>query len=153
MTNPVRKIFVVPDSRPDSEAAEIDITKDPDSTREYVIDELRKYSEYRVWMLAGTQIGDGPPSPAVVVKTDEDGAYSFYCTGLNRNIISGRANDIHNSTSTMNNAQFHSSHQGMWLGCPKKTAACPTQGVTLLLPLCSVPLSFPVPLAAWFRPV
>ena len=69
------KIFVVPDSRPDSEAAEIDITKDPDSAREYVIDELRKYSEYRVWMLAGTQIGDGPASPAVVVKTDEDGAY------------------------------------------------------------------------------
>ena len=28
------KIFVVPDSRPDSEAAEIDITKDPDSARE-----------------------------------------------------------------------------------------------------------------------
>ena len=97
MTNPVRKIFVVPDSRPDSEAAEIDITKDPDSTREYVIDELRKYSEYRIWMLAGTQIGDGPPSPAVVVKTDEDGAYSFFfCTGLNQNqnLISGRENDI-----------------------------------------------------------
>ena len=82
MTNPVRKIFVVPDSRPDSEAAEIDITKDPDSTREYVIDELRKYSEYRVWMLAGTQIGDGPPSPPVIVKTDEDGAYFFFLYGL-----------------------------------------------------------------------
>lgn len=67
------KIFYVPSSRPDAEATEVGITKDPDSTREYVIDELRKYAEYRIWMLAGTQIGDGPVSYPTLVKTDEDG--------------------------------------------------------------------------------
>lgn len=87
----------MPDSRPDTEAAEINITKDPDATREYVIDELRKYSQYRLWMLAGTQIGDGPASPAVVVKTDEDGAYFFRVHNLHE--IISRLNKQHATTS------------------------------------------------------
>ena len=66
------KIFYVPASRSDSEATMVEI-KNP-SLREFVVDELRKWTEYRLWMLAGTQIGDGPVSYPVVVKTDEDGA-------------------------------------------------------------------------------
>ena len=65
------KIHFVVSTRLDSEATVLEI-KNPD-TREFVIDELRKWTEYRIWMLAGTQIGDGPISYPVVVKTDEDG--------------------------------------------------------------------------------
>ena len=65
------KIHYVVSTRLDSEATVLEI-KNPD-TREFVIDELRKWTEYRIWMLAGTQIGDGPISYPVVVKTDEDG--------------------------------------------------------------------------------
>ena len=48
--------------------------KNPES-REILIDELQKWTEYRIWMLAGTQIGDGPISYPVIVKTDEDGRF------------------------------------------------------------------------------
>ncbi|XP_040571795.1 tyrosine-protein phosphatase Lar isoform X1 [Lepeophtheirus salmonis] len=64
------EIYYVPSARPDSEATMVEI-KNPEA-REYVIDELRKYTEYRLWMLAGTSVGDGPISYPVVVKTGED---------------------------------------------------------------------------------
>ncbi|XP_059098877.1 tyrosine-protein phosphatase Lar-like isoform X3 [Tigriopus californicus] len=64
------KIYHVPNSRTDSDATMIEIN---DSDRqEFIIDELRKWTEYRIWMLAGTQIGDGPISYPVIIKTDED---------------------------------------------------------------------------------
>ena len=64
--------------RPDSDATTVEIRNDGDgdNDNEFVIDELLKWTEYRVWMLAGTQIGDGPVSYPVVVKTDEDGTYA-----------------------------------------------------------------------------
>lgn len=40
--------------------------------RSYIIGGLEKWTEYRVWVLAGTSVGDGPPSPPIFVKTDED---------------------------------------------------------------------------------
>ena len=43
------------------------------NTSEYVIDELKKWTEYRLWMLAGTVVGDGPTSYPVLVRTGEDG--------------------------------------------------------------------------------
>nr|XP_040571796.1 tyrosine-protein phosphatase Lar-like isoform X3 [Lepeophtheirus salmonis] len=67
------EIYYVPSARPDSEATMVEI-KNPEA-REYVIDELRKYTEYRLWMLAGTSVGDGPISYPVVVKTGEDAVY------------------------------------------------------------------------------
>ena len=48
------KLFVVAGNRPDTEAQVIEIAR-PDA-REYVVDELRKWTEYRVWMLAGTAL-------------------------------------------------------------------------------------------------
>ena len=66
------KIFYVPSNRPDSDATVLTI-KNAQDTRDFVIDELNKWTEYRVWMLAGTGIGDGPISYPIVVKTDEDG--------------------------------------------------------------------------------
>ena len=47
--------------------------------KEYVIDELQKFTEYRLWMKAGTSVGDGPRSYPVLTKTDEDGKK---CTAL-----------------------------------------------------------------------
>jgi len=45
----------------------------PADKRELTVDELERWTEYRVWMLAGTSVGDGPVSYPVTVKTDEDG--------------------------------------------------------------------------------
>jgi receptor-type tyrosine-protein phosphatase F len=65
------KIFYVQGTRSDAEAIMIKIDKP--ETQEYVIDELQIYTEYRIWMLAGTSVGDGPTSYPVVVRTSEDG--------------------------------------------------------------------------------
>ena len=50
--------------------------EDPNAS-EYVIDELKKWTEYRVWMLAGTIVGDGPISYPTLVRTGEDGTTLF----------------------------------------------------------------------------
>lgn len=65
------KIFCVPTTRGDIDATVFEI-KNP-GAREFVIDELLKWTNYRIWMLAGTSVGDGPKSVPIVVKTDEDG--------------------------------------------------------------------------------
>ncbi|KAG1702048.1 Tyrosine-protein phosphatase Lar [Nymphon striatum] len=43
--------------------------------RSYIIDNLQSWTEYKVWMLAGTAIGDGPPSVPILVKTFEHGVW------------------------------------------------------------------------------
>ena len=65
------KIFYVPKTRSDSEATVVEI-KNP-GAREFVLDELLKWTDYRIWMLAGTSVGDGPKSSPTEVRTDEDG--------------------------------------------------------------------------------
>ena len=71
------KIFYVPSSVPSTrEEEEATLVRIEDSdAAEWVIDELRKWTEYRVWMLAGTIVGDGPPSYPVLVRTGEDGRF------------------------------------------------------------------------------
>lgn len=58
-------------SRPDSEASVI-LIEDPNQ-REYLLENLMKWTEYKVWMLAGTIVGDGVKSEHISVRTDEDG--------------------------------------------------------------------------------
>jgi netrin-G3 ligand len=70
------KIFYVQSTRSDPEATMIEIEKDSLKNYEFTIDELLKYTEYRLWMLAGTSVGDGPISYPIIVKTDEDGTYT-----------------------------------------------------------------------------
>ena len=67
------KIFYVPKTRSDSEATVIEIKNA--NAREFVIDELMKWAGYRVWMLAGTSVGNGPKSAPIEIQTDEDGTY------------------------------------------------------------------------------
>ena len=69
------KIFYVPNSRSDSKATVVEM-KDP-GAREFVLDELLKWKTYRIWMLAGTTVGDGPKSTPIEVRTDEDGKLAF----------------------------------------------------------------------------
>ncbi len=37
------------------------------------ISDLKKWTQYKVWVAAYTQIGDGPYSDVIIVQTDEDG--------------------------------------------------------------------------------
>lgn len=67
------KIFYVHKQKSDSEATVVTI-KNAD-TREYVLDDLAKWTDYRIWMLAGTSVGDGPKSKPIDVRTDEDGKF------------------------------------------------------------------------------
>ncbi|XP_046660336.1 tyrosine-protein phosphatase Lar isoform X3 [Homalodisca vitripennis] len=61
------KLHVVEASRSDSEAAEVKL-----NATSFVVDELKRWTEYRIWVLAGTSVGDGPPSYPITVRTHED---------------------------------------------------------------------------------
>jgi len=66
---------VVEQSRPDSEALTITVNS---SKTDILVDELKKWTEYRVWVSAGSSVGDNPPTPPVVARTDEDGAFRLF---------------------------------------------------------------------------
>ena len=103
------KLFYVIADRPDSEATMIEI---PAEKKEFIIDELSKWAEYRVWMSAGTQIGDGPVSYPESVKTDEDGTntqhilklffYKTKTTDTHKNTHAALTNPLKTSPSTTN---------------------------------------------------
>ncbi|XP_047503819.1 tyrosine-protein phosphatase Lar isoform X6 [Pieris napi] len=61
------KLLCVESGRGDSEAMVVKLNQ---ST--FVLDELRRWTEYRIWILAGTSVGDGPASYPVTVRTHED---------------------------------------------------------------------------------
>ncbi|XP_045516284.1 tyrosine-protein phosphatase Lar isoform X3 [Pieris brassicae] len=61
------KLLCVESGRGDSEAMVVKLNQ---ST--FVLDELRRWTEYRIWVLAGTSVGDGPASYPVTVRTHED---------------------------------------------------------------------------------
>jgi netrin-G3 ligand len=68
------KLFFDEDGRNDAET--------PDSiklnTTEFTLDELKRWTEYKIWISAGTSVGDGPRSQPVVCRTHEDGMYSTH---------------------------------------------------------------------------
>lgn len=64
------RLQVVESGRSDSEARNIKL-----NDTSFVLDELKKWTEYRIWVLAGTRVGDGPPSYPILVRTHEDGMY------------------------------------------------------------------------------
>ncbi|XP_037294800.1 tyrosine-protein phosphatase Lar isoform X2 [Manduca sexta] len=61
------KLLCVESGRGDSEATVVKLNQ-----TSFVLDELRRWTEYRVWVLAGTSVGDGPASYPVTVRTHED---------------------------------------------------------------------------------
>lgn len=67
------KIFYVPKTESDSSATVVEIKGS--ETKEFVVNDLLMWTDYRIWMLAGTIVGDGPKSSPINVRTDEDGKY------------------------------------------------------------------------------
>lgn len=63
---------VVEAGRSDSEAIVITLNQ-----TNFILDELKRWTEYRIWVLAGTSVGDGPSSYPITVKTHEDGTFLF----------------------------------------------------------------------------
>ncbi|XP_025828813.1 tyrosine-protein phosphatase Lar isoform X1 [Agrilus planipennis] len=51
----------------DSEATVIKL-----NATSFLLDELKPWTEYRIWVLAGTSVGDGPASYPITVRTHED---------------------------------------------------------------------------------
>jgi len=39
----------------------------------FLLEELRPWTDYRLWVLAGTTVGDGPSSYPIEARTHEDG--------------------------------------------------------------------------------
>lgn len=64
------KVFFVEVGRADSEATIMTLNK-----THIVLDELKRWTEYKIWTLAGTSVGDGPRSHPIIVRTHEDGMY------------------------------------------------------------------------------
>ncbi|KAM3960723.1 tyrosine-protein phosphatase Lar-like [Aphomia sociella] len=61
------KLLCVESERGDSEATVVKLNQTT-----FTLDELRRWTEYRIWVLAGTSVGDGPASYPVTVRTHED---------------------------------------------------------------------------------
>ncbi|XP_067620711.1 tyrosine-protein phosphatase Lar isoform X3 [Eurosta solidaginis] len=61
------KVFFVEVGRADSEATITTLNK-----TSIVLDELKRWTEYKIWTLAGTSVGDGPRSHPIIVRTHED---------------------------------------------------------------------------------
>lgn len=40
------------------------------------LDDLKRWTEYKIWVLAGTSVGDGPSSYPILVRTREDGKHA-----------------------------------------------------------------------------
>ena len=45
----------------------------PASQHSYVLQDLKKWTQYKLWVAAFTRKGDGPFSDVIIVQTDEDG--------------------------------------------------------------------------------
>lgn len=46
----------------------------PDTTQ-YLLEQLEKWTEYRISVAAHTDVGPGPESESVFIRTDEDGMF------------------------------------------------------------------------------
>ncbi|CAJ0966038.1 unnamed protein product [Ranitomeya imitator] len=49
-----------------------EITVISSDTRQYLLDQLEKWTQYQISMIAYTDVGPGPESPSILVRTDED---------------------------------------------------------------------------------
>ncbi|XP_063770076.1 receptor-type tyrosine-protein phosphatase delta isoform X6 [Pseudophryne corroboree] len=49
-----------------------EITDISSDTRQYLLDQLEKWTQYHISMVAYTDVGPGPESPSILIRTDED---------------------------------------------------------------------------------
>ncbi|VEN43928.1 unnamed protein product [Callosobruchus maculatus] len=61
------KLQYVEADKSDSEAAVVKL-----NATQFDLDELKRWTTYRIWVLAGTSVGDGPTSYPITVRTHED---------------------------------------------------------------------------------
>ncbi|KAJ8968142.1 hypothetical protein NQ314_002444 [Rhamnusium bicolor] len=66
------KLQFVEADRSDSEASEIKY-----NGTSLTLDELKRWTTYRIRVLAGTSVGDGPSSYPITIRTHEDGTFSL----------------------------------------------------------------------------
>lgn len=72
------KLYYVEATHSDKQAVELMLkTPLPGGVTEFVLEELKKWTQYRIWLLAGTIVGEGPASEPITVRTQEDGTYSL----------------------------------------------------------------------------
>ncbi|XP_064477479.1 tyrosine-protein phosphatase Lar-like isoform X1 [Ornithodoros turicata] len=69
--NGVITYYKVRYARADATVPALETKVGPDD-HSLILGGLDRWTEYRVWVLAGTAVGDGPSSPVIVVRTDED---------------------------------------------------------------------------------
>lgn len=81
------KLLCVESGRGDSEAMVVKLNQ-----TSFVLDELRRWTEYRIWVLAGTSVGDGPASYPVTVRTHEDGTCHCHIHITNLSTVPCRLN-------------------------------------------------------------
>lgn len=65
------KIMATESGMSDSEAT----THTMENVTSYTLEDLKRWTEYKIWVLAGTSVGDGPPSYPITVRTREDGKH------------------------------------------------------------------------------
>jgi len=70
------KIYFVENNDQDALTKEVTISNP--NTRDYTIDQLKKWTEYKIWVLAGTSVGDGPNTDPIIIRTDEDGTFNIH---------------------------------------------------------------------------
>ena len=63
------KVIYFEDTNP-SKKIELNVTSNESSIE---LKNLNKWTKYRISVLAGTEVGDGPASEPIVLQTDEDG--------------------------------------------------------------------------------
>lgn len=73
------KLQFVEADRSDSEASVIKL-----NATSFELDELKRWTTYRIWVLAGTSVGDGPISFPITVRTHEDGTLIVFNTRINK---------------------------------------------------------------------
>ncbi|XP_051859128.1 tyrosine-protein phosphatase Lar isoform X1 [Drosophila sulfurigaster albostrigata] len=61
------KVLFVEVGREDDEASTLTL-----NMTQIVLDELKRWTEYKIWVLAGTSVGDGPRSHPIIIRTQED---------------------------------------------------------------------------------
>ncbi|XP_050443629.1 tyrosine-protein phosphatase Lar isoform X3 [Adelges cooleyi] len=62
------KIMAIEAGMSDSDATQYRV----ENSTTYTLDDLKRWTEYRIWVLAGTSVGDGPSSYPITVRTHED---------------------------------------------------------------------------------
>ncbi|XP_050531444.1 tyrosine-protein phosphatase Lar isoform X2 [Daktulosphaira vitifoliae] len=62
------KVMATENGMSDSDANQYRV----ENVTSYTLDDLKRWTEYRIWVLAGTSVGDGPSSYPITVRTRED---------------------------------------------------------------------------------